>query len=362
MFPTLNQGGNNNVGNGGSVPPQDNGSQVNNPQGSDWNNENGKPGISYPANSGFYPGSNFQGQNPQYPGNSNGMQENNQQYPGNGINNGNLGNYPQNPNMMQGNTPQYPGTDLSNGNPNFNYPGNSNVMQYPAQGNGLDHINKRPGINYPTNPPALNQNNYDRYPGYNNWNNNNNRYPGNFQIRPNFNTQGQYPGQNWNNANGLQNNQNPNQIGVPGNQQTQGLSQNPLIQGQPIRYPPNTYQNYNPGLQNGGSFPPQVANGMNNQLPHDNLQDPNMQYPQLPNAVTTTVTPPVTSTTAAMKQCVQDCPSTSEYNPLCGNNNITYFNEGKFVCARKCGIDVIIVRHSACPAASAANATPGVYA
>lgn len=44
------------------------------------------------------------------------------------------------------------------------------------------------------------------------------------------------------------------------------------------------------------------------------------------------------STTSAMKQCVQDCPSTSEYNPVCGNNNITYFNKGKFDCARRCGI------------------------
>ncbi|GBP53472.1 hypothetical protein EVAR_17548_1 [Eumeta japonica] len=40
--------------------------------------------------------------------------------------------------------------------------------------------------------------------------------------------------------------------------------------------------------------------------------------------------------TPAQRQCVQDCPSSSEYRPVCGTNDVTYFNLDKFKCARRC--------------------------
>lgn len=40
----------------------------------------------------------------------------------------------------------------------------------------------------------------------------------------------------------------------------------------------------------------------------------------------------------SLKQCVQDCETSSEYKPVCGSDNITYINPGKFVCARNCGV------------------------
>ncbi|XP_013196829.1 GATA zinc finger domain-containing protein 14 [Amyelois transitella] len=48
------------------------------------------------------------------------------------------------------------------------------------------------------------------------------------------------------------------------------------------------------------------------------------------------------------RQCVQDCPATPEYNPICGTNNVTYFNPGKFVCARNCGVSVYVARRGVC--------------
>ncbi|RZB73473.1 Kazal 1 domain containing protein [Asbolus verrucosus] len=50
--------------------------------------------------------------------------------------------------------------------------------------------------------------------------------------------------------------------------------------------------------------------------------------------------PPVTTTdkNQEYKNCVQKCPTTPEYNPVCGTNSVTYDNESKLNCARRCGI------------------------
>ncbi|CAH2084902.1 unnamed protein product [Euphydryas editha] len=49
-----------------------------------------------------------------------------------------------------------------------------------------------------------------------------------------------------------------------------------------------------------------------------------------------------------LRSCLLLCPTTPEYNPVCGTDNITYYNYGKLVCARICGVDVKLERHSPC--------------
>ncbi|KAH8365484.1 hypothetical protein KR093_001270 [Drosophila rubida] len=52
----------------------------------------------------------------------------------------------------------------------------------------------------------------------------------------------------------------------------------------------------------------------------------------------------VTTTTAAptasprVLACIQSCPATSEYNPICGSDNVNYYNGGRFDCAVRCGL------------------------
>ncbi|KRF98971.1 uncharacterized protein Dwil_GK27098 [Drosophila willistoni] len=46
--------------------------------------------------------------------------------------------------------------------------------------------------------------------------------------------------------------------------------------------------------------------------------------------------------------CFGSCPTTPEYNPICGSNMQLYLNEQKFNCARFCGADIQIVRRGSC--------------
>lgn len=54
------------------------------------------------------------------------------------------------------------------------------------------------------------------------------------------------------------------------------------------------------------------------------------------NRVSSTTPTPTTSSPRFLA-CVQSCPTTSEYNPICGSDNVNYYNEGKFNCALSCG-------------------------
>lgn len=40
----------------------------------------------------------------------------------------------------------------------------------------------------------------------------------------------------------------------------------------------------------------------------------------------------------ATAACITTCSVTSEYNPVCGTDNVTYTNPGRFECARNCGL------------------------
>ncbi|EDW12649.1 uncharacterized protein LOC6577240 [Drosophila mojavensis] len=67
------------------------------------------------------------------------------------------------------------------------------------------------------------------------------------------------------------------------------------------------------------------------------------------------VTSPRPSTTAQpttasprMLACIQTCPATSEYNPICGSDGVNYYNEGRLNCAIRCGQNVRSVHLGVC--------------
>ncbi|XP_032595225.1 uncharacterized protein LOC6567123 [Drosophila grimshawi] len=53
-----------------------------------------------------------------------------------------------------------------------------------------------------------------------------------------------------------------------------------------------------------------------------------------------TTTPQPTTASPRYLACIQSCPATSEYNPICGSDNINYYNSGRFNCAVLCGRNV----------------------
>lgn len=53
----------------------------------------------------------------------------------------------------------------------------------------------------------------------------------------------------------------------------------------------------------------------------------------------TTARPAPTTDPAVVKlnACTAQCPTTPEYNPVCGSDGVTYNNPGKLSCAQICG-------------------------
>ncbi|XP_045769165.1 glutenin, high molecular weight subunit PW212-like isoform X2 [Maniola jurtina] len=152
--------------------------------------------------------------------------------------------------------------------------------------------------------------------------------------RPNWQWQGQeqFPNQ-WQFPNQGQN-QFPNQ----GQDQFPNQGQNQF---------PNQGQNQFPN-QGQGQFPNQGQN-----------QFPNQEQGQFPNQgqgqQNSTPTPNAATTQSATAQaCMTGCPVTSEYNPVCGSNGVTYDNPGRLTCAQACGVNVNLLRASRCPTATAA--------
>lgn len=51
---------------------------------------------------------------------------------------------------------------------------------------------------------------------------------------------------------------------------------------------------------------------------------------------------PVTTRSPAFRQCLSSlCPTTNEYNPVCGSDNVNYDNQQKLNCANFCGPRVV---------------------
>ncbi|CAK1585258.1 unnamed protein product [Parnassius mnemosyne] len=56
-----------------------------------------------------------------------------------------------------------------------------------------------------------------------------------------------------------------------------------------------------------------------------------------------------TQSESDLQECIRSCPVTSEYNPVCGSNRVTYSNPGRLLCAQGCGVSVNLLRTSPCP-------------
>ncbi|OXU26526.1 hypothetical protein TSAR_011786 [Trichomalopsis sarcophagae] len=65
----------------------------------------------------------------------------------------------------------------------------------------------------------------------------------------------------------------------------------------------------------------------------------------------TTQTPtgnPVTPNMNDYNQCINNCRTTSEYNPVCGTDNVVYSNPGRLSCAVACGNNIAIKGYGQC--------------
>ncbi|XP_016981909.1 uncharacterized protein LOC108046602 [Drosophila rhopaloa] len=64
------------------------------------------------------------------------------------------------------------------------------------------------------------------------------------------------------------------------------------------------------------------------------------------SSTTTTARP--TTQSPQYYACFQSCGATSEYNPICGSDNVNYYNENKFNCALGCGLRIRQVHNGIC--------------
>lgn len=90
--------------------------------------------------------------------------------------------------------------------------------------------------------------------------------------------------------------------------------------------PVNNGRSIGPSWQNNQN---QINGNNNNRPPSPNtFFSSTTQQPVIPNAG-----PP------RLPPCEENCNArtTSEYNPVCGTNGVTYFNNGRFECAQFCG-------------------------
>lgn len=125
-------------------------------------------------------------------------------------------------------------------------------------------------------------------------------------------------------------------------------------QRNPVEYNPNRPR---PQGRPSGSFSRPAAEASGNSFTPDNQRRPPFNVdgsfrPQRPQLGDTDVTTnqvrterPLGTTTASGPQpwatppslCVRNCPTTPEYNPVCGSDRVTYNNPGHLHCEQQCG-------------------------
>lgn len=62
------------------------------------------------------------------------------------------------------------------------------------------------------------------------------------------------------------------------------------------------------------------------------------QRPTTGNQRPTVPTQRPTTQSPQLRRCIQNCLTTTEYNPVCGSDGVQYNNIGRLNCARNCGV------------------------
>jgi len=109
---------------------------------------------------------------------------------------------------------------------------------------------------------------------------------------------------------------------------------------------PDSFSNSNSRADQGdGESTTQSSNGSSSQgSKGSSSQDTEGSNNQRGQVVNTIQRPPLniilnenTMINSTVRECIQSkCPSTNEYNPICGNDDITYQNPSKFKCSQLC--------------------------
>ncbi|KAK4887824.1 hypothetical protein RN001_004095 [Aquatica leii] len=95
-------------------------------------------------------------------------------------------------------------------------------------------------------------------------------------------------------------------------------------------------------------FPEQQANNFGNTLQQQTQQRPGVIRPSTISPSGPETTAATTKAPQAYVTCLQACPATPEYNPICGTNSETFTNLSRFRCAQKCGLRVDILFNGRC--------------
>ncbi|XP_022815154.1 sporozoite surface protein 2-like [Spodoptera litura] len=248
----------------------------------------------------------------------------------------------------------------------FNRPGEGPAM-YPEDMNRQNYQNPRgplnqagyfnqPGLAYPTNSFGYPPGNQYPSPGFGPANGNPSYRPDEVGNLPDTNVNfpdalGQFQPYNPQNPNfeqpgAFQNNipgadiQLPNQMGGSDNPSVNQYPNSVApFPGGPENVPPLV--NEPPPSDSQGGVP-------NNNETAGILGKPVIVPPELVTTAPDETVPDNSTEDATKKKCVQDCPSTSEYNPVCGTDNVTYINPGKFLCAQNCGVAVQLLQRGRC--------------
>ncbi|XP_033215456.1 uncharacterized protein LOC117171911 [Belonocnema kinseyi] len=96
-----------------------------------------------------------------------------------------------------------------------------------------------------------------------------------------------------------------------------------------VAFPQKPYQPFEFSSADGFLFPGSV---------NSNRPSSGIVRPQGINKNRERVTsPPMNGNPQNFQQCFNNCPTTSQFNPICGTDGVDYENQGKLKCAQYCG-------------------------